>query len=393
MLKPQFCRHETQSSNQVPVDLLVDILSLVPAKSIARFRCVSKLWASIFRRQDFTELFLTKSSTRPLLLFTFKVDDKLFLYSTIQPHNPDDNSSLVATPFKSFPKNVPSSTSTPVCGLVLLHGWRKKVRVICNPATGEFRPLPRVLLKEKLAKNNNYRDTIAKEKIVGMYLGYDPKGKHFKVLCMSTSRYGIRDNTHRVLTLGPGKRFWRPVEHKFHFVKNPNKSREICINGVLYFGAWFERSSTIVCFNVGSEKFSFIYTYEDMSRSYYGDYLTLFNYKGKLGLLEDSSQDKLMFWVLEDAENHKWSKHVYVLPPLEEDVITYTMFVGVSGTGEFVWSSSYNGPPHSLYLTFYNLESGTCRKVYIRGLDEFKQNRSLSIKTYLDYVENVKCLM
>ncbi|CAN6920924.1 unnamed protein product [Brassica oleracea] len=223
-----------------------------------------------------------------------------------------------------------------------MHGWRKQV--ICNPATGEFRTLPRVFLKEKnLLAKSNYRDTIPKEKIVGMYLGYDPKGKEFKVLCMTASlRYGVRDNTHRVLTLGPGKRFWRPVEPKFSLVKNRNIIGDICINGVLYFGAWFEQYSTIVCFDVGSEKFRFIYTNEDHEDSYFipGN-LTLFNYKGKLALQEDSSQDGLMFWVLEDAETHEWSKHIYELSALEKDMIRYTMFVGMTGTVELFEKSIF----------------------------------------------------
>ncbi|CAA7042841.1 unnamed protein product [Microthlaspi erraticum] len=58
----------------IPVDLLIDIFSRVPRESIARFRCVSKSWGYILRRPDFTELFLTKSSTRPRLFFTVKID-------------------------------------------------------------------------------------------------------------------------------------------------------------------------------------------------------------------------------------------------------------------------------------------------------------------------------
>ncbi|KAL0688023.1 hypothetical protein Bca4012_087700 [Brassica carinata] len=331
MLKLQFFRHEAQSSNPIPVDLLMDILSLTITLPLY---------------PPLVSLFPNKLRLTQVHLF---VEWSCFM-----------------------------------------HGWRKQV--ICNPATGEFRTLPRVFLKEKnLLAKSNYRDTIPKEKIVGMYLGYDPKGKEFKVLCMTASlRYGVRDNTHRVLTLGPGKRFWRPVEPKFSLVKNRNIIGDICINGVLYFGAWFEQYSTIVCFDVGSEKFRFIYTNEDHEDSYFipGN-LTLFNYKGKLALQEDSSQDGLMFWVLEDAETHEWSKHIYELSALEKDMIRYTMFVGMTGTGEFVWSSSYNGPPHSLYLTFYNLESGTFRKVNIQGF----QHRFTSIQTCLDYVEDVKWLM
>ncbi|KAF2540590.1 hypothetical protein F2Q68_00031594 [Brassica cretica] len=39
-----------------------------------------------------------------------------------------------------------SGYHTPVCGLVFLTSkWRRKVHVICNPATGEFLNLPKVL--------------------------------------------------------------------------------------------------------------------------------------------------------------------------------------------------------------------------------------------------------
>ena len=86
--------------------------------------------------------------------------------------------------------------------------------MVCNPATGEFRTLPRVFLKEKnLLAKSNYRDTIPKEKIVGMYLSYDPKGKEFKVLCLSmnNSLYGS-SNAHWILTLEYGKRLQRMLQ-------------------------------------------------------------------------------------------------------------------------------------------------------------------------------------
>ncbi|KAJ4896765.1 F-box domain protein [Raphanus sativus] len=59
--------------SNLPVDLLIDIFLRVSSKAIARLRCVSKLWSSILRRQDFTELFLTKSLTLPRLLSVFNL--------------------------------------------------------------------------------------------------------------------------------------------------------------------------------------------------------------------------------------------------------------------------------------------------------------------------------
>ncbi|CAF2075718.1 BnaUnng00780D [Brassica napus] len=72
------------SSDPIPVDILIAIFSLVPGKSTARFRCVAKVWASILRLPEFKELFLTESFTRPRLFFAIDSydDDKLFFYST-----------------------------------------------------------------------------------------------------------------------------------------------------------------------------------------------------------------------------------------------------------------------------------------------------------------------
>jgi len=74
--------------DSIPDDLFVDISLRLSAKSIARCRCVSKLWASILYRQDFTELFLTKSSARPRLLFAVVQTRGLIFYSSPQSHNP-----------------------------------------------------------------------------------------------------------------------------------------------------------------------------------------------------------------------------------------------------------------------------------------------------------------
>ncbi|KAJ4880856.1 F-box associated ubiquitination effector family protein [Raphanus sativus] len=394
-------RHETKSSNSVraysdpliPDDLLVEIFSRVPAKSIARFRCVSKFLVSILDQA--TELFLTKSLTRPRLLFTVKATNgKLLLFSSPQSHNPDDNSSLVATPYHtSFPEYIPRDLFSTVCGLVLLQGWKGKRPVICNPVTGQFLTLPKVSLKEKnlpkvKAKSN-------RTKIAGMYLGYDPIGKQFKVLCM-TSSLDERPNTHLVLTLKSGKRVWRTIEHEFHFEENNRMSGEICIDGVLYVGGGFGDafgdglSSRMVCFDVRSEKFSFINADEDMKLvgAYVVGGLTLFNYKGKLGIHENRYDNRLVMWILEDAGYHKWSKHVFVLSHSHYDIVERSMFVGVT-SGETVVSASHHKP---FYVVFFNLESKTFNRVYIQGLEEFNKHPYVTLHTFVDYVENIKSM-
>ncbi|CAA7046430.1 unnamed protein product [Microthlaspi erraticum] len=379
-------RRETQSSNSVReyysdpilVDLLIDIFSRVPGESIDRFRCVSKFWRYILRRPDFTELFLTKSPSRPRILFTLVADGKSLFYSSPQPENFNDNSTLVATRYRtSFPQSLGYCFYTPVYGLALLHGYNKR-SVICNPITGESLTLPEV-------EDKSNRDREAEETF---YLGYDPISKQFKVLCVTWSRCE-RPTTYHVLTLEPGKPLWRRIQCKFHFMENHLMSSEVCINGVLYFGAKLGQSWVIVRFDVRSEEFGFIRMGNRVQSNFCAQ-LKLFNYKGKLGIRQQTKNywDKvgeLVLWVLKNARHHKWSKQTYEPPNLMGEHI----FVGMTNTGEIVFSPyyrTYRLEPYCLH--FYNPErSNTLTRVVIQGFEEFKHH---SIVTLLDYVENVK---
>ncbi|CAF2098967.1 unnamed protein product [Brassica napus] len=85
--------------NSMPTDLIVDIFSRLPAKSVAVCCCVSKLWASILNSQDFRELFLTRSSSRPRLLFAIQgtYNNIWRFFSSPQPHYSSDKSSHEVT--------------------------------------------------------------------------------------------------------------------------------------------------------------------------------------------------------------------------------------------------------------------------------------------------------
>ncbi|KAF3544422.1 hypothetical protein DY000_02010555 [Brassica cretica] len=152
------------------------------------FRCVSKLWGSILCRYDFAELFLTRSIARPRLLFTFKVEDKLFLFSSTQPQNLDvENCSLVATRYKDFPIHFSTENRDDLSnGLACLHGpgRGRRVPIVCNPVTGEFIDLAKV----KAAGTER------------SYIGYDPIKKKFKVLFLTS--YGRHSH---VVTFGTKK--------------------------------------------------------------------------------------------------------------------------------------------------------------------------------------------
>ncbi|CAA7036098.1 unnamed protein product [Microthlaspi erraticum] len=159
------------NSHSIPYDLMIEIFSRLPKKSIARFYCLSKLWCSTFNRPDFAELFLTRSSARSRLLFAVQVqqqgnvqhDDKwsflLVASCSISNKAPSNkaplssSSSLVAVAdfHREFPPTIyRTSRRSYSCGyasgLVYFHGMHVPGKglspVICNPKTGHYATLP-----------------------------------------------------------------------------------------------------------------------------------------------------------------------------------------------------------------------------------------------------------
>ena len=61
------CHRRISTRNiNIPLDLTVEILKKLPAKSLVRFKCVSKCWSSIISsRKDFIESIVTRSLTQP----------------------------------------------------------------------------------------------------------------------------------------------------------------------------------------------------------------------------------------------------------------------------------------------------------------------------------------
>ncbi|CAG7877609.1 unnamed protein product [Brassica rapa] len=374
-----------RNSLPIPDELAVEIFSRLPSKDIARCRCACKLWSSMLLREDFTDLFLTKSSARPQLLFACQDHNRNYIFFLSSPHpEKEENSSYVVVAANHNLARFPSSSYKLFgCTNGFCYGARPRSRkpVICNPSTGQSLTLPRL-------KSRKWFGVVERRgqdsPLVNNYLGYDPVSKEFKVLSMERSKISAK---HQVLTLGTKKLSWRLVQcTTAHYSSN----KWISISGVIYYAASANRSSAnsmVACFDLRVEKFSFV----NFGRAMH-DSTTLVNYNGKLGLLmsgdapgENISTTSKSFelWVLQDAE---WSKHVYILPPSWKDVVTKTMcFAGIIvDTNEIVLAPSLQNVPS--YVIYFNVERNTITKVGIQGMEAFQGKR---FNTYLNYVENV----
>ncbi|WZY72974.1 hypothetical protein YC2023_005214 [Brassica napus] len=367
-----------RNSLPIPDDLAVEIFSRLPSKAIGRCRCACKLLSTMLRRQDFTDLFLTKSSARPQILFACQDYNSNYIFFSSSPHPEEENSSYVvaANHLASFHSSYKLFGCT---NGFLYYGakpvWKGRINpVIYNPLTGQSLTFPRLKLSKRFA-------------VVESYLGYDPLSKEFKVLSMERSWISVN---HQVLTLGTKKLSWRSVQCS---TPHMSSSKWISISGVLYYTASANSSyadSMVACFDLRDEKFSFV----NFSRAMHGS-TVLVNYNGKLGLLMSGdppgvnisrASESFELWVLQDAE---WSKHVYVLPPSWKDVVTETMRIAgiIVGTNEIVLVPGLQNVPS--YVLYFNVERNTITKVRIQGMETFQGKR---FNTYLNYVENVKLL-
>ncbi|XP_023632981.1 putative F-box protein At1g30930 [Capsella rubella] len=369
--------------DSIPNDLLIEIVSRLPAKSVARFRCVSKQWKSLaltrsgFHRDDFTDL-LTRSSARPpRLLFGVAKDGEWSFYSTPLPQNPyDKSSSLVVAPDShiKFSKGISEYRCSYASGLIYFHNMHipredeDVKRVIYNPLTGQY-----VILPELRGHSYTYS-----------YLGFDPIDKEFKVLVMSTFNYiASSDTDHYILTLGSGELRWRKI--RCPFTHEPVWER-ICINGVLYYLAIDTNGwpYVIVCFDVRTEKFKFIH----LPQHYRSP---LINYKGKLCLFNleyGRFAIKFSVRVLEDVEKEKWTTYAYTLRR-ESEVVKVNnnlSVVGVTASGEIVLSI-VEYQCHPVYVFYYNPERDTLQSVEIQGVGG--ANSDCRLYAFLDYVEDL----
>ncbi|KAG2277753.1 hypothetical protein Bca52824_060308 [Brassica carinata] len=166
----------------IPMELKLEILMKLPPRSIARLRFASKHLSSIILGKDFTELYMTRSSTQPRrhLVSVHRGSHMQLFHSFSQEEHPSSNSndndkvSYTLDPDDNdkvsytLDPDVRYLFTPPVRGLIC---GRKGIKmVIGNPSTGQFVTLPRIKTRKK--------------EILSVF-GYDPVNDVYKVLCLT----------------------------------------------------------------------------------------------------------------------------------------------------------------------------------------------------------------
>ncbi|KAF3504308.1 hypothetical protein F2Q69_00041101 [Brassica cretica] len=123
-------------------------------------------------------------------------------------------------------------------------------------------------------------------------------------------------------------------------------------------------------YDVRSEKFCLINNDIDIPAGLadHTNSLTLLNYEGKPGIIQLREREEVVSWVLVDAASHKWSKHIYVLNPLGESIVTGNKFVGMTSTcfglnQNHLWSLNL---PIVINLSHHSSSKASCLSTFRR---------------------------
>ncbi|CAH8383677.1 unnamed protein product [Eruca vesicaria subsp. sativa] len=388
----QLVAHGGNSTTTLPVDIIIEILSLLPAKSIIRFQSVSKEWFSIIRSKDLADTFLTRSKTRPHLLVVLELFSPGKLHWFSVPEHKDNSNDKTSRAISR--QDMTHSTdvyyyffsSLPVNGFVCFTHtfystslWNSIT--VCNPITRQTVKLPDI--------GNNIGN---KGRKVYPLLGYDPEEDQYKVLCVMTYTisYGVDQGhnqpEHYVCTVSSSeKQEWRNIENTT--VDNyPYVSQGICIDGAIYYGVG---QSNIARFDVRFENMELIKAPKEsnISRTCYS---TLVNYNGRLGGVEfHNYKQEMTLWILEDFEKQEWSRKTFKYPCEWKRFRLESK--GLIHTGELMVfrRSPYKTKPFCAYYYDFNKESA--RKVDQIGGVETEEPPETRL-CYPGYVENIRFL-
>lgn len=281
----------SRNSVSIPLDLMIEILTRLPVK----FKCLSKLYSSIIQGRNFVDSFLSYSSNRPCVLFSFTTARELVLYSATTTHT-SSTTSTVANHVMTVPGNMLRIRTPLVRGLVC-YSIRRNQHVICNPSTRQLLHLPH---------NQTWKEDDFAEYLL---FGYEPISNRFKVISILTGSWDL-EHQFWIFTVGDGNS-WRKIQDiPYPYRPVFECPLGVCINGVLYYKAYTKShydSGTIqvVSFDLNSEKFSLIKLPPDSSKI-----PKLIDFQGKLAFI-DHIVEEIRVWVL---ENDEWSFKSYNLP-------------------------------------------------------------------------------
>ncbi|EOA30529.1 hypothetical protein CARUB_v10013652mg [Capsella rubella] len=369
---------------EIPLDLLIEILTRLPPTSVVKLKCVSKFWSSLLSSRDFSNRFLMLPS-QPRLYMTLL--DRLFYSKSLLL------SSAAPSPFPSTFEFDQDQTVRRMGGFDprFLHGficfmYYLNARIY-NPSTRQLYIIPFINKKSDIIAE--CRDVHNDPYTIQYYMGHDTVNDQYKLLCtILIGDIGKLRQEYWVYVLeGGGSWKRKSVTNDVH-PHIPNVLA-LCMNGAIYYCAWTdEYTCVLVRFDVRSEEL-------DMLQVPWGDgekvarldkTVSQMDYAGKVAVLDITiiKETGVMYlWVVEDWRKKEWSRKNLVLKPCQMHLVT-TNQLKIRGThlkGRILLFPM--GLVSPFYILCYDLQTNDLKKIEIKEIPECWFSKDEDI-TYFD---------
>ena len=223
--------------SHLPVEIITEILSRLPVKSLLRFLCVSKSWYALIKHPDFIKLHLHRSieTNRDCTLILEKVIDGLPRYFH-SVHFPTENHFDKAFKLYQPPYRRGKLVNILDCchGLVCIHHFTLEIHhcideiAIWNPLIREYRILP----PEPMSKPSGFNFFRYNE----IAFGYDLCNDDYKVLrviAFYNKDQPLKEFEVKVYSLRSHS--WRKIEDQWPKKECTISSNSVSLNGALHW--------------------------------------------------------------------------------------------------------------------------------------------------------------
>ncbi|KAG5624345.1 hypothetical protein H5410_009563 [Solanum commersonii] len=335
-------------------EIVFEILKRICAKSLMRFRCVSKYFCSLISESSFIVAH-HKSSAAQFLLHRVTYTPKIVIYN-LSLEDGDLANCLVRYLDETCFRTLHNMQSSSINGIFCLWNYNGDV-AICNPFIKDHVFLPKVPDIEKVSQSI----------IISSYLfGFDSTANKHKVLMgymvffENRLVHGIK---YLIFTIGVDKS-WRDISGGWM----PNictTNNYVCIDGVIYCENRFRPN--IVVISIVREKLIRTISFPDERVLILpGMMNTIVEIKGQVALVVNGKDDvdegfsKICVYILNGtSETEAWVKHIIELPSLS----TTTSLFTTNHKGEIVWIPDTK----TLHMFLYDIGLKEWRKVEIHG--------------------------
>ncbi|RCV15144.1 hypothetical protein SETIT_3G034200v2 [Setaria italica] len=203
-----------QDAPVLPPEVITEIFARLPAKSVGRFRCLSRAWCAMLSTDYFVDLHLRCANRpdHPRLLLTAvgsDYDDHLHSWrpgGAVEKLMPDDFADAITTP-----------VTKPCRGLILIGDAGYGGYFVCNPSTGDVLALPDSEAPKKMTWRVNKLFQPQPPPLfvdVSYGIGYCTMRKEFKLVrffCNSETENGLAESTNCEVFVLDRAAYWRPT--------------------------------------------------------------------------------------------------------------------------------------------------------------------------------------